>query len=77
MMGTQPADVLHDRAEQGGEQMTQKAPNGARTITWLFPEHNVLVYDVCKLKPHDHCHVLYFALAEDFICTLIACQAPH
>lgn len=72
--GTQPDGVLHDRAERGGGQMTQRAPNGARTITWLFPEHSVLVYDVCKLKPHEQCHVLYLTLAEAFICTLIASQ---
>lgn len=34
-MGTQPADVLHDRAEKGGGQMTQRVTNGARTVTWL------------------------------------------
>lgn len=71
-MGTQPVDEFHDRAEQSGGQMTQRAPNGARTTTWLFSEHSVLLYDVCKLKPHEHCHVLYLALAEAFIFTLTA-----
>lgn len=83
IIGTQPADVLHDRAEKGGGQMTQRVTNGVRTVTWLFPEHSILVYDVCKLKPHEHCHVLkphehchvlYLTLAEAFICTLIASQ---
>lgn len=63
IMGSQPADVLHDRAEKGGGQMTQRAANGVRTITWLFLEHSVLVYDVCKLKPHEHYPVIYLALA--------------
>lgn len=73
-MGTHPDDVLHDRAEKGGGQMTQRATDGVRTVTWLFPEHSILVYDVCKLQPHEHCHVLYLTLAEAFICTLIASQ---
>lgn len=71
-MGTQPADVLHVRAEKGGGQMAQRATDGTRTITWLFPEHSVLVYEVCKLKPHKHCHVLHLLLAEAFTHTLIA-----
>lgn len=70
IMGSQPADILHDRAEKGGGQMTQRATDGAGTTTWLFPEHSVLVYDVCKLKPHERCHVLHLALAEAFIHTL-------
>lgn len=74
IMGSQSADILHDRAEKGGGQMTQRATDGARTITRLFPEHSVLVYDDCKLKPHEYCHVLHLALAEAFIPTLIASQ---
>lgn len=73
-MGTQPADVLHDRAEKGGGQMTQRVTNGARTVTWLFPEHSVLVHGVCKLNPHEHFHALYLTLAKTFICALIASQ---
>lgn len=73
-MGTQPADVLHDRTEKGGGQMTQRVANGARTVTWLFPEHSVFVHDVCKLKPHEHCHAPYLTFPDAFICGLISSQ---